>query len=37
MDFMNTPLHGEATPPFNIADHLKIIFDAGCAPKRAAT
>jgi len=35
MDFMNTPPHGEATPPFNIADHLIILTPD--APTRAAT
>ena len=30
---MNTPLHGEATPPFNIADHLKIILTPDAPPK----
>jgi len=35
MDSMNTPPHGEATPPFNIADHLIILTPD--APTRAAT
>jgi hypothetical protein len=25
MDLMRTPPQGEATPPFNIADHLGIL------------
>jgi len=28
MDLMRTPPQGEATPPFNIADHLIILTDA---------
>jgi len=35
MEFMNTPPHGKATPPFNTADHLVILTPD--APTRAAT
>jgi hypothetical protein len=35
MDLMRTPPQGEATPPFNIADHLIILTPD--APTRAAT
>jgi hypothetical protein len=35
MDFMNTPPHGEATPPFNITEHLIILTPD--APTRVAT